>query len=259
MERLLRRQPSLVRTRPSSPSHLLQQTARSPLASGSFVAAGSVINGAGMAAGAVLDENTPVVTASGLGAGSFLTAGSTAAGESSLVVGLAIVGTMAIEGTVSLARPVLVASGSYLAAVTQIITGSMVNGATGPAATALPADTTVSEATVPAAGSPASLASKQRVSSGQDYLYKGRKSNPYWRRLLGPARRGVFFYSWGRGCGSRSCRVYFDEPPGNCVASQSRNVVDSEFIHEPLPVPLDRLDADAKFPRNLLIALPLGD
>src|SRR6266702_622916 len=79
------------------------------------------------------------------------------------------------------------------------------------------------------------------------------------RRPLGPILSGLFSCSRGRRFASRSCNVYFDEPPGNCVARQSRNVVDGEFIHEPLPVPLDRLDADAKFGGNLLIALPFGD
>ena len=42
------------------------------------------------------------------------------------------------------------------------------------------------------------------------------------------------------------------------MAGESGGVVDVEFVHQLLPVFLDRLDADAEFGRDLFVRRPFG-
>src|SRR5882762_2333111 len=50
-----------------------------------------------------------------------------------------------------------------------------------------------------------------------------------------------------------------DEPVRNCVASQSRHVVNAELVYQPLPMSFDGLDVDTEFRSNLLVAAAFGD
>ena len=53
--------------------------------------------------------------------------------------------------------------------------------------------------------------------------------------------------------------VHFYQPSGYRVASKSGNIVNGQFVHESLPVPLHGLDTNAELGGDLFVAFTFSD